>query len=248
MYYDSHCHLNMLSKKDLGQALTGAKEKNVSEMISCSTSFASNKQNLLLTKNFANIKAAIGLYPLDALELGKEELDRAFGFFKNHITDTIAIGEVGIDYKYTKNEEDKKKQEEVFIRFINLAKKYDKPLIIHSRYAQRQALNILEGEKATKVLMHSFVDSGKLIKKATELGYFVGVGESVLFNEEVQKRVTNTPIENMLFETDSPISFNGTKSVPNDIPKIAQKVAELKELDLIVVEKEQEKNYHKLFS
>ena len=247
MYYDAHCHLNLLTEKEIKKALTDAKEKNVTEMISCSTSFKSNRQNLLLAKNFPQTKAAIGLYPLDLLELNDQELGKAFGFFENNIKNAIAIGEVGLDNKYCKTKEDKEKQENNFIRFIELSKKYDKPLIIHSRYAQRTVLELLASEKANKVLLHSFTDSKKLMDIAVTNEWFVGVGVNILFNEEVQKNIAGFPLKNLLFETDSPIRFNGEKAMPLDIVKIAEKVASLKEIAIDLVEAQQEENYTTLF-
>jgi TatD DNase family protein len=248
MYYDTHCHLNLLSEKELNTALTDASEENVTKMISCSTSFHSNKQNLLLSKKFEQINAAIGLYPLDGMELNSKELDIAFGFFKKHISDAIAIGEVGLDHKYTKTNLDKEKQKELFTRFIDLSKEYDKPLIIHSRYAQRTVLEILESERAEKVLLHSFIESKKLMKIASENNWYVGVGMNILSDSQVMQNIIEFPIENLLFETDSPIRFNGEKAMPKNIIQIANKVAELKEIDLNQLELQQEKNYAKLFS
>jgi len=247
MYYDAHCHLNLLSEKEFKGTLADALEKNVKEMISCSTSFESNKQNLLLSKNFPQIKAAIGIYPLDTFELNEQELNRAFGYFENNIKNAIAIGEVGLDNKYCKTDEDKERQKNIFIRFIELSKKYDKPLIIHSRYAQRTVLEILTREEVSKVLLHSFTDSKKLMEIATTNGWFVGVGVNILFNEDVQKNITDFPLKNLLFETDSPIRFNGEKAMPKDIVRIAQKVANLKRIDLTEIEAQQEENYRALF-
>ncbi|MBT4870653.1 MAG: TatD family hydrolase [Candidatus Diapherotrites archaeon] len=247
MFYDSHAHINMLTKKELEEMLERTKDKNVDEIISCSTSFESNKQNLLLSKKFPQIKAAIGLYPLDAMELEEKELDRAFGFFEKHIKEVKAIGEVGMDYKYCKTDEDKEKQKDIFIRFIELGKKYDKPLIIHSRYAQRQVIETLEKEDCEKVLLHSFVDSKKLMLRAANNNWFVGVGMSVLFNEQVQRNISEFPIENLLLETDSPIRFDGKKAMSDDIISIANKVASLKEIEIGLIEKRQEANYTKLF-
>ena len=247
MYYDTHCHLNLLNKKELEQAITDAKEKNVKKMISCSTSFQSNKQNLLLSKTFPEIKAGIGLYPLDILELNDEELNRAFGYFKKQINNAIAIGEIGLDYKYCKTQADKEKQKEVFVRFIELGKEFNKPLIIHSRYATRNTLELLENEGAEKVLLHSFTESKKLMDKASENGWYVGCGVNVIFNEQVQNNIKEFPIENLLFETDSPIKFNGERAMPKDIVKIAAKVGELKNLDIDEIQRKQEENYSKLF-
>lgn len=244
---DSHAHLDLVDEKDIETVLFNARQNGVNKIISCSTSFNSNIKNLELAQKFDNIDCAIGLYPLDAIELSEDEINHAFNYFKEHIKDAVAIGEVGLDKKYCKTEEEFVKQKEIFEKFIDFAKKYDKPLIIHSRYAQRTVLEILESEKASKVLLHSFVDSKKLMEIAAANGWFVGVGVNILFNESVQKNTTDFPLKNLLFETDSPVRFNGEKAMPADIAKIANKVAELKEIDSGQLEAQLEKNYTTLF-
>jgi TatD DNase family protein len=247
MFIDCHCHFDLVKEEDRQEILNKAEEKGVEKVISCSTSFESNKTNLKLKKKFENIEAGLGLYPLNALELNEKELERAFKFFEENIIKAGAIGEVGLDKKFTKNEEDLEKQKKVFERFIELGKKYDKPLIIHSRYAQRDVLELLEKKKAKKVLLHGFTESGKLMKKAVEAGYFVGVGLIVLENELVQERVKEIPLEKVLFETDCPIRILGKRAYSENIRKIAEKVAELKYLPLEKVEEQQEENFYELF-
>ena len=237
----------MLKDSELKKEIEEAKTKNVSKMISNSTSFQSNEFNLRIQKSFPEVKAALGLYPLDALELNDAELEKAFKWFEHKATECIAFGEVGMDFKYAKTDSEKEKQEEIFRKFIFLAKKYNKPLIVHSRYAQSQVLKILESEKAEKFLLHSFVDSEKLMKQAAEQGYFVSVGMVVLENVEVQDRVKEFPLENILLETDSPIRFNREKAMPADIVRIAEKVAEIKKIPVWQVEEQVEKNFKSLF-
>jgi len=247
MLNDSHSHLDLMTKEEFNTALENAKKFSIGKIISCSTSFASNEKNLELAKKYSQIKAAIGIYPLDLIELTELEIDKAFYFFKAEITKAIAIGEVGLDFKYSTKENEQEKQKNALARFIELANEYEKPLILHSRFAQRQVLEMLEKYKAKKALLHSFVDSPKLMKRATEKGYFISVGLGLLTNEEVQKNITNFPIENLLFETDSPIRFNGEKAFPEKIATIAQKISELKKIPLKDVEKQTQKNFEKLF-
>jgi TatD DNase family protein len=247
MFIDTHAHLDMLPETELKKAIKDSKDTGIEKIISCSTSFASNTRNLGLSEKFEPVKAGIGLYPLNALELSTDELEKAFNFFERAIVKAIAVGEVGLDYKYSKKDEEKEKQKEVFKKFILLAKKFDKPLIVHSRYASRDVLELLGLLDAKKVLLHSFVDSRKLMKQVVEKGYFIGVGLSVLENELVQDRVKELNLENILLETDSPIRFSGEKAMPKDIFKIAEKVAELKGLGLEEVEAQLKKNFEKLF-
>lgn len=247
MLYDAHSHMDMLSEKELKEALASAQKKNLSKIVSCSTSFASNKKNLTLAKKHPTIIVSLGLYPLDIIELNEKELDKAFSFFEKNINYAGAIGEVGLDFKYCDKKEEQEKQQYWFSEFITLSNKYQKPLIIHSRFAQRQVLEQLEQEKAEKVLLHSFVDSPKLMKKASSLNYFVSVGPAVLGNDQIQKNITSFPLENLLFETDSPMRFNNEKVFPEKVAEICSKTAELKQITLSRVEEQQEKNFKKLF-
>ena len=249
MLYDSHCHLDMLSQPELTEALASAKKKGVAGMISCSTSFASNQRNLEIASLHKEVRAALGLYPLDALGFNDEQLNKAFDFFRQNIArkEIAAIGEVGLDHKLCVNKKEQDKQADILRRFVALSKESGKPLIVHSRFAQRQALALLSEEGAQKVLMHSFVDSSKLMKQAADKGFLVSVGMSVLANEEVQKRIAGFQIENLLFETDAPIRFNNEKAMPANVLLVAQKVAELKGLSMAELEKAQEKNFKALF-
>ena len=249
MLYDSHCHLDMLAQPELAEALSSAEKSGVGGMISCSTSFASNQRNLEIASLHKEVRAALGLYPLDALGFNEEQLNRAFDFFRQNLKkkDGAAIGEVGLDYKLCVNKEEQEKQIGILRRFVSLSKDSGKPLVVHSRFAQKQALNLMSEEGATKVLMHSFIDSSKLMKQAAEKGFFVSVGMSVLANEDVQKRIAAFPIESLLFETDAPIRFNGEKAMPASVALVAQKVAELKGIPLQELETTQEKNFKSFF-
>jgi len=249
MFYDSHAHMDLIDAAELSNKLKDSKDAGVLKIISCSTSFASNTKNILLAQNYAQIKAALGLYPLDILELTQLEIDKAFYFFNAEIIkpEIIAIGEVGLDFKYSAKEAEQEKQKIVFERFIKFSNEHKKPLIIHSRFAQRQVIEELEKHKAEKALLHSFTDSLKLMNRAKNNNYFVSVGLNILYNEEVQKNISNFPIENLLFETDSPIRTQGKKAYSSSILKIAQKTAELKNISIKDVEKQQGKNFIKLF-
>jgi len=237
----------MLTETELTTALTEAKKAQINSILSCSTSFASNEKNLELAQKYLQIKPAVGLYPLDALELNELELDKAFYFFEGKIKNASAIGEVGLDFKYSKKTEEQKKQEQIFRKFISLSKKYSKPLIIHSRFAQKRALEILEEEKAEKVIMHSFCESLKLMEKARTLNYFVSCGPAILSNEQMQKNISLFGTQNLVFETDSPMRFDKEKVFPQKIAEIAEKVSSLTKTPLSEIHSLQEKAFNALF-
>jgi TatD DNase family protein len=247
MFYDAHCHLDLMDENELATALKQAKENNLSKMVSCSTSFSSNEKNLKLACQFHSIMPAIGLYPLNAIELAETEIEKTFYFFNSQIKNASAIGEVGLDFKHCTKKEDQEKQKQIFARFVQFAKENNKPIIIHSRFAQKQTLELLKENNAEKVLLHSFIDSAKLMKQASAMNYFISAGLSLLQNEATQKNIASFPLENLLFETDSPMHFNGEKVTPEKILLLARKTADLKNISLIETEKQLEKNFHKLF-
>lgn len=236
-----------MEEKEVQELIDKAKEINLNTIISCSTSFSSNQKNLNLAQKFNIIRPAIGLYPLNAIELNEEEIKRAFTFFENEIKNSIAIGEVGLDFKFSVKDSEQEKQKQIFKNFIELSKKHNKPLIIHSRFAQRQVLEMLDGNKAQKVQLHSFTDSEKLMKKAVSLGYYVSCGMNVLYNEQVQKNIASFPLEHLLLETDSPMIFDNKKATPLDVKSILQKISELKKIPLNETEKQLNKNFHSLY-
>ncbi len=247
MIQDTHAHLDMMEENEVLKVINSASKINLNAIISCSTSFNSNQKNLELAQKYNLIKPAIGLYPLNIIELNEEELNKAFIFFENEIKKAIAIGEVGLDFKFSINEEEQKKQKQILTRFIQLSKKYDKPLIIHSRFAQRQAIELLEQNQAKKVQLHSYTDSQKLMQKAVDLGYYISCGMNLLYNTDVQKNIISFPLQNLLLETDSPMIFNNNKTTPLNIKLIIEKISELKKITQNEIEEQLEKNFHSLY-
>jgi TatD DNase family protein len=247
MIQDSHAHLDMMEETEIQKMLNQANEIRLNTIISCSTSFNSNQKNLDLAQKYNLIKPAIGLYPLNVIELNEEELNRAFIFFEDKIKESIAIGEVGLDFKFSIKEEEQEKQKQVLTKFIQLSKKYNKPIIIHSRFAQRQVIELLEQNKAKKVQLHSYTDSLKLMQKAVSLGYYISCGMNLLYNTEVQKNITSFPLENLLVETDSPMIFNNIKTTPLNTKLVLEKISELKKITQKEVEEQLDKNFHALY-
>ncbi|MBN2127260.1 MAG: TatD family hydrolase [Candidatus Diapherotrites archaeon] len=222
---DVHCHFNEV--KEQKKALKESIECNVKTINSNSVDLNSMKANLELSSQFKEIKCSLGIHPSNILSMNEPELNESMQFIEKNVNKAIALGETGLDFKHAKTIEEKEKQKKYFIQQIELSKKFSKPLIIHSRYAGKECLKILKEKNAEKVLMHWFTNSEKEILQAVEQGYFISVGPSVLFSIETQKNVLKIPLNKILLETDSPVSFNGKNSEPCWIKEIAEKLAEM---------------------
>lgn len=245
MFIDAHCHLD--SFENIGEIVGNAKKKGVSIMVAQGTNPETNRKVLELAKQFTEIKVALGLYPIEALTMKEKAIEEEIAWIKKHKKEIVAIGEVGLDLK--EDQEQFSKQQRVFGEIIELAKGIKKPLIIHSRKAELQTIVQLEQAKAKKVLMHCFSGKLSLAKRIADNGWYLSIPTSVKNSEHFQHVIKQTPIENLLCETDSPY-LHPDRAFPNEPANVMvsyEMIAKIKNISLKEVEKQIENNYKKLF-
>lgn len=245
MFVDTHCHLDQLA--DAKKAMETAIAVGVQKVIAVSVDMPSMEKNLQLSKKLKGVCLGLGVHPCDLLQMDKAQVDGTKKFMEQHLKDAICIGEVGLDYKWAKTVEQRKLQDETFRHYIKLAKSADLPLNVHSRWAEEQVLKVLQEENAEKVLMHWFTNKPEAIAKAVSYGYYISAGPTLLINPHAQEVVKGIPLENLCLETDSPVPFNGKPAAPDWIPKVAEKLAELKGVPVKEVEGQTSENAQKLF-
>ncbi|MFX1284367.1 MAG: TatD family hydrolase [Promethearchaeota archaeon] len=151
----------------------------------------------------------------------------------------VAIGEVGLDYHWIKDSYWRKKQQEVFLKFIQLANERQKPLVIHSRKAEKECLEILENNADVPVLMHCFAGNLEEAKKTIDLGWFISIPTAVR-NRKLHRRIAqNIPLENIVVETDTPFlsPIPGKKNEPANVKYAIEEIATLKESTFEEVDK-----------
>ena len=244
MYIDVHCHIETF--RDIKEVIERAKQAGVSIIINNSVDLKSMKKTLSLIDWYGEVKAALGVYPIETLKLNSEELDKIIDYIRKNKEKVFAIGEVGIDLKWNNDFE---RQKEAFIKFINLSKELDKPLIIHSRKAEEQVINILEENNCKKVIMHCFTGNTSLIERIIKNSWLLSIPTNVVSNSQIQDNVKRIPIQNLLCETDSPYfhPFNKKRNEPCFVVESYRKIAEIKGLELVEVEEQIEDNFKKLF-
>jgi TatD DNase family protein len=245
MFIDIHSHLAIC--EDIPKKIQNAKKENV-RIITCGTDSESNRKTLEIKKEFPEVEICLGVYPSDALKMSEKELVSEIKFIKENKDKIVGIGEVGLDLK--ENEEKTlQKQKENISKFVKLAKEIDKPIIIHSRKAEEECVNLLESLGYNKIVMHCFSGNFKLVKRILENNWMLSIPTSVKHSEHFQKIIEIAPIENLLCETDSPF-LHPDKKFPNEPKNVIEsykKIAEIKRLSLKEVEKKIETNYRKLF-
>jgi len=247
MFIDCHCHLDIYSDIEIENIIKKCRKKGIGLIINNGVNSITNRKSLELSKKFKEIKCALGVYPIDALSMTNEEIDDEIRFIEKNDKKIIAIGEVGVDFKET---EDKIKQIDIFKKFIKLSKKIKKPLIIHSRKAEKEVVDLLEEEKAEKVLMHCFSGNMKLVERIVKNGWSLSIPAIVKHSEHFQNIVKIVPISNLLCETDSPFLHpeKKTNNTPENIIESYKKIAEIKGISLEECEKFIEENFKRLFN
>lgn len=225
---DSHCHILKESFDDIDLVIKEAKENNVFKMINCADSINSSYEVIDLSKKYKSLFfPAIGIHPENLEEFNLNNLSKIEELIRNERV--IAIGEIGLDYYYTKD--NKEKQIKLFKSQLKLAEQYDLPVIIHSREATKDTLDILK-EFKVKGVIHSFSGSYETAIEYIKMGFYLGVNGVITFkNSKLKETIKRLSLDNLLIETDSPYlaphPLRGTKNSPKNIPLIANFLSEL---------------------
>jgi len=234
MYLDIHCHLDMKDfENDLDEVISRCRNNKVKVVVTSGLDPLSNKKSIELCKKYDIVKCSLGVYPYDALiNEGHEEfdVDKEVELIRKEVkrnNDVIAIGEIGLDYDF---DCDKKLQKEVFVKFLRLAKEFDLPVIIHSRKAEEDVLDVLEEEGMKKVVLHCFSGKKKLIVRGKELGYSFSVPCNIERSQHFQTLVKEVNINQLFTETDAPFlsAVKFERNEPSNVPITIKKIAEIK--------------------
>lgn len=229
MMIDTHCHLSKEDYEDLDAVI-----KNMEDNIMIVSAASPNdiEDIIKLCEKYDNIYGTIGIHPEFASNYTENDIETLKKYLKH--PKIVGIGEIGLDYHYTK--ENKDKQKELFILQLHLASDYNKPVVIHTRDALEDTYNILKEEKANNIsgVMHCFSGDLDYAYKIIELNMLLGIGGVLTFkNEKKLKEVVQTlDMKYFVLETDSPYltpePFRGKKNEPVNIKYVADKIAEIK--------------------
>ena len=230
---DTHCHLNKEDYENLDQVI---KNMGNNIMIVSTASPQDIEEVINLCETHENIYGTIGIHPEFADTYTEDDLKRVEQYL-NH-PKVVGIGEIGLDYHYTK--ENKEKQKELFIKQINLANKYKKTIVIHTRDATLDTYNILETVKEPNIKcdLHCYSGSLEMAKNFIKLNATLGIGGVLTFkNEKKLKEIVQAlDLKYFVLETDSPYltpePYRGHKNEPKNIYYVAKQIAELKDKNI----------------
>ncbi|MFV0379975.1 MAG: TatD family hydrolase [Anaerorhabdus sp.] len=250
-WIDTHTHLcDQAFDNDLENVMLNLKNKNVSRVLVVCLSFEELEKGYLLKEKYPNVDLAFGIFPTEYALFTTENKIRIEEIIKDDRI--VALGEIGLDYYWEKDEEKILLQKEIFNFQIDLAKKYHKPIIIHSRDACADTLKILK-EKNHYGIMHCFSYSLEVAKEFVDIGYYISLAGPVTFkNAKEPKRVAKEiDLNYLLIETDSPYLTpepnRGKRNESSNVSYIGEYIAKLKNMENEELMIQLNNNYNRLF-
>ena len=247
MFTDTHCHIYKEYYEDIGKIITNANNNKVNRFFNNGCDNQSNHEVLELISKYDFMYGAIGIHPENVDDVKKSDITYLKENLKNK--KIIAIGEIGLDYHYTKD--NKEKQINLLETQLKLAQEYHLPVIIHSRDATMDTINTLK-KYNLKGVIHSFSGSKEIADIYIKMGYILGINGVITFkNSKLKDIIKDIPLKNIILETDSPYltpsPFRGKKNEPARIKEIATFISELKGISLEELARITNENIKRIF-
>ena len=253
MYFDSHCHLDRIDladfNDDLTQVLDHTVEQQVTEMVCISVNLESFEDMYSKVHDKPGVYATVGVHPdyQDAREPTVDELVKFADRDK-----IVAIGETGLDYYHTDGPEWQRLR---FRTHIDAAVECNKPLVIHTRMAKQDTLQILREHQSEQVggVLHCFTEDFDMAEQAMDMGFYISISGIVTFNqaENVRHMAVQIPDDRLLIETDAPwlapVPFRGKTNYPGYVRYVAEKLAEIRDTSVQSIAKITTANARRLF-
>ena len=252
MIFDTHAHYDDEQfDEDRDALLCSMQEGGVGTIVNAGSDVASWEDVRALTARYPFIYGAAGVHPDDVGELNEENFMRLRAVLREE--KMVAVGEIGLDYYW--DNESHEVQKTWFIRQLELARELEMPVIIHSREAAADTLQIMkEHARGLKGVIHCFSYSAEMAREYVKMGFFIGVGGVVTFknSRKLKEVVEETPLEYLLLETDcpylAPVPNRGKRNSSLNLVYVAEQIAELKQLSYDEVVEQTEKNARRLYN
>lgn len=229
---DTHAHLEEM--EDLEKVLEDCREAGVVKIIAVGSDLETNKKTLEIAEQYPDfVYPALGWHPWFIRE---PDIDVNLEFIASNIDKAVGAGEIGLDYhKRVRAGADKDLQKRVLASILKIAKQHDKPALLHTRYAWRDALTVVEEAGLEKVVFHWYTGPSSVLRDIIGHGFYISVTPAVEYHEEHRRAVKEAPLERMLLETDSPVTYGRGRdfefqATPADVNRSLKGAAAIKGL------------------
>lgn len=233
MIFDTHAHYDDEAfDEDRDRVLMGLKEAGVGTVLNVGASMASSESTLALTEQYPFVYGSAGVHPSETAELDEEKFQRLCEILKD--PKILAVGEIGLDYYWEEPEHEIQKK--WFLRQLELARQMQLPVIIHSRDAAKDTLDMMKEARAGEIggVIHCFSYGTEIAREYLNMGFFLGIGGVLTFKnaKKLKEVAAYAPIEQIVLETDcpymAPTPHRGTRNTSANLPYVVNALAEIK--------------------
>lgn len=254
MIFDTHAHYDDEAfNEDRDKLLLSLPENGIETVVNVGASIQSTKNTLELMKKYSFVYGAAGVHPNETAELNEHLMD-----WLRHVAGkekVVAIGEIGLDYYW--NQPEPEVQKHWFVRQLDLAREVNLPVIVHSRDAAKDTLDIIKAENARDMggVIHCFSYSVEMAREYLSMGFYLGIGGVLTFNnaKKLKEVVDYMPMDQLVLETDcpylSPVPNRGKRNSSLNLPYVVKAVSEIKgisEEEVIAVTRENARRMYRL--
>jgi TatD DNase family protein len=230
---DNHCHLDFRQFDDDRDEVIERCRERLKAVINAGSEPEANQRALDLAREHPDfIYPCIGAHPTKIDAIGEDGLDRVQDHIEDEQDSIVAIGETGLDYHHERSEDGRKHQEDFFRPLLKQAEDLGLPVVVHSRDAEKRALEMLSSYDIPEVIMHCFNGNLEQVETAVDRGYWISVSTQVLYSSRVKEIATEAPADSILLETDAPFLYpGGERNEPWRIQESLDEIAEFRDAD-----------------
>jgi len=255
MLVDSHCHLDRLDlfggSSDIAAVLDSARRRGVTRFLAIGVDMSSSQGLVKLAREFPDVHVSVGVHPLQDDEQPVPSVEQLIALASHE--PVVAIGETGLDYHYA--EGTRRWQQESFVHHLEAARCVAKPVVVHTRNAQKDTLGLIAKYADQEIggVLHCFTESWEMAKAALDMNFLISFSGIITFRNASALRevVKKVPLDRLLVETDSPwlapVPYRGKANVPGYVVEVARQVAEVKGLAFEEVAHVTTENFRNLF-
>ncbi len=240
MFFESHAHYYDEAFDDDREELLKALPSTVKYVVNVGASMKSSRLSVELSNKYSYIYTSVGVHPSEVQNLQSSDLDELKSMCQNN-SKVVAIGEIGLDYYYGREFIDIQKY--WFQNQIELAEELNLPVIVHSREASQDCFDIIKNSNVKKGVIHCYAGSAEMALKYIDMGFYIGIGGIITFKNarKAVEVVEAIPLNKILIETDcpylAPVPNRGKRNDSQNLIYIAEKIAQIKEVDVNKVAK-----------
>ncbi|MCI8433397.1 MAG: TatD family hydrolase [Lachnospiraceae bacterium] len=250
--FDTHAHYDDEAfDPDRDELLRGLPENGIEKVVNVGASLASCRRTLELMNRYEHVYGALGVHPSETAELDEEAL--AWLRQQCQVEKCVAVGEIGLDYYW--DEPDREVQKKWFVRQLGLARELKKPVIIHSRDAAKDTVDLMKAERASEIggVVHCYSYTTETAKQFLDMGFYFGIGGVLTFQNarKLKEAAAYLPLDHIVLETDcpylAPVPNRGKRNSSLYIPYVVTALAKLKGVEEDTVRQAAWENAHRLY-